>query len=76
MFKFAKFLNLLDDMGDKLDKKIVPFYFSESKQYCIKMIVLCHKPVESDNMTKVCMDTIYMTTCKGLFYKKKFQRSS
>ena len=64
-------LIVLDDMGDRLNKDI-GYYFTESRDYNIQMIVMCHKPVQIINTARMSCDTIYLTTYNGPDLFKNF----
>ena len=69
--KFKDSVSVLDDMGDKLNKDIA-FYFTEGRHYNIQMIVMCHKPAQIINTTRMSCDTIYLTTYNGPDLFKNF----
>ena len=62
MSDWTKFWFVLVDLGDKLNKKIIPYYTTEGRHYDIQMIVKCYKPAQIDNMAKIVTDTFYMST--------------
>ena len=59
--KFKDSVIVLDDIGDKLNKDIA-YYFTEGRHYSIQMNVMCHKPAQIINSTRMSCDTIYLTT--------------
>ena len=52
--KFKDSVIVLDDMGDKLNKDIA-YHFTEGRHYNIQMIVMCHKPAQIFNTTRMNM---------------------
>ena len=56
MHKFKDSVIVLDDMGDKLNKDITN-YLTKGRHYKIQMIVMCHKPAQIDNTSRMSCDT-------------------
>ena len=64
ILKFQNSVIVLDDMGDKF-KSHIKYYFTEGRHKNIQMIVMCHKPAQINNMSRMNCDTIYFTTYHG-----------
>ena len=64
ILKFHNRVIVLDDMDDKFNEDIL-YYFTEGRKKYIQMVVMCHKPAQIDNMTRMNCDTIYITTYNG-----------
>ena len=75
ILKFQSSLIVLDDRCDKFDSQI-EFYFTEGKNKNIRIIVICHKPAQIDNMARMNCDTIYITTYNGADLFNKFNTTS
>ena len=73
MHKFQNCVILLDDMGDRLNKDIA-YYFTEGRHYNFQMIVMCHKPAQIINTSRMSCDTIYLTIIMDLIYLKTLMR--
>ena len=62
--KIKNSIIVLDDMGSEFSRHI-KYYFSEGRHSNIQMIVMCHKPAQIDNMSRMNCDTLYITTYNG-----------
>ena len=65
--KFKDCVIVRDDMGDKLNKELA-YLFTEGKHYNNQMIVMCHKPAQIINTTRMSCDTIYLKLIMELIY--------
>ena len=71
MPEFQNFVIVLDDMGDRLNKNIA-FHFTEGRHYNVQTIVMCRKPAQIINTSRMSCDTNYLTTYNGLDLFKNF----
>ena len=62
--KFKNSIIVFDDMGSEFSRHI-KYYFTERIHNNIQMIVMCHKPAQIDNMSRMSCDTLYITTYNG-----------
>ena len=62
--KFKNIIIVLDDMGSEFSRHI-KYYFAQGRHNNIQMIVMCHKPAQIDNMSRMNCDTLYTTTYNG-----------
>ena len=69
--KFQISIILLDDVGSEFGTNI-KYYFTEGRHNKIQMIVMCHKPAQIDNMSRMNCDSIYITTYNGAHLFKNF----
>ena len=64
ILKFKNSVSVLDDVGDNFNEDI-SYYFTEGRNKNIQMIVMCHKPAQLNNMTRMKCDIFYITTYIG-----------
>ena len=62
--KFKNSKTVLDDMGSEFSRHIKYFY-TEGRHNKNQMIVMCHKPAQIDNMSRMNCDNPYITTYNG-----------
>ena len=61
---FKNSIIALDDMGSEFSRQI-KYYFTEGRHNNTQMIVMCHKPAQIDNMSRMNCDTLCITTYNG-----------
>ena len=66
MHMFQNSVIVLYDMGDKLNRDLC-YYFTEGRHHNnqVIVIVMCHKPDQIINRSRMSSDTIYLTTYNG-----------
>ena len=72
--KFQNGIIVLDVMGSEFSNHI-KYYFTEGRHNNIQMIVICHKPAQIDNMSRMNCVTLYITTYNGPDLFQNFNRT-
>ena len=72
--KFKNSIIVVDDMGSVFSNHI-KYYFTEGRHNNVQLIVMCHKPAQIDNLTRMNCDTLYITTYNGPDLFKHFNKT-
>ena len=62
--KFKNSIIVPDDIGSEFSRHI-KYYFTEERHKNIQTIILCHKPAQRDNMSRMDCNTLYIRTYNG-----------